>query len=288
MSRPLLKPFVIWSRPGDDIGVFQGGGLNVFLRGEDTLAAVEALLPQLTGVPLEEAAERAGLDLEDAEAIVGALRKRKVVDDLDDDDGAADAPHADALRAFSHAPRTAAAQLASATVSVLGTGRTAEIIAQLLGASGVGQVTRALASDAACAIYAEDAPSADGVREAQRAAAGRPFLAVRVDASAAWIGPTVVPGHACNACFEARAQNMSTVPGVVAARRIALDAHAPQPAALPALIHAAAAQAVFEAVLIASGSRAPTLLDAAIVVGTAHRRHPVLPVPGCPDCEATS
>lgn len=239
--------------------------MRLYLQGE-AVQGLMALLPQLDGQPISAAAAAAGLAAADASDLVEILAARGALDDGEDQsESELDA----ALSAFTHRPRAAARRMAAAGVAVDGDGQAAGMIRNLLASVGVREGT-----DAEFAIVARDAPLPRPVPRPQS-------IAVVMDGPVAWVGPTWLPGHACPACLASRLQGQMVRPETmegVAAGAVRL----PQPAALPTLVHQAAALAVQEAILHLSGARPPVLLDAAaeITVGSL-RIHPVLPVPGC-------
>jgi hypothetical protein len=282
--RPILKPFVRWARPSAAIGVFEGNGLGVYIRGQDTVDAFALLVPHLDGRPLVELADAAGLDEEDTSSLVELMFARNIVDDLDDEEARDPGDPADpliaAFSAFTHTPRAARDRLHAASICVLGGDPRAEA---LLREHGVTQVTHEVADATACVLFIEHAPTADGPARAQREAGSVPFVPVTLDAGRAWVGPTRSPGHACWTCMQTRIQDLSTIEGLIAARA---SAASPRAAALPALAAAAIALAVHEVILVASRARSPRLADRVVVLGAEHREHSVLAIPGCPGCAA--
>lgn len=281
MSRVRLKPFLAWTRPSETILSIAGGGLEVFIEG-DHAEVVAAVLPVLDGRPLAGVAAESGVDEEDLEAVLDALRGKKLVDEIEDREAFDDR---NPLSPYTFAPNKAAKLLAAADIVVLGAGRAAEMVGKILEESGA-KTPRRDGVGGDFVILALDAPEQGALDRAWQTAAGAPFTQVVLEGASAIAGPTSLEGHACPTCFETRRNNLSLTTNARANLAAALIERAARAEPNAPLVHQAAAIAAREAMLHASGVMRPVLCDRVAEITTAGetRWHHLLPVPNCTRC----
>jgi len=110
-----------------------------------------------------------------------------------------------------------------------------------------------------------------------------PFIAVSVRGQRALISPVLVAGERgrCPRCLDTRLRHRISAE-VVAAQRVGLNVPPPHREVHPASL-AAAAAAIANMLTTEEWERNVTSFDAATAT---MQRHPVVPVPGCPECDA--
>ena len=119
---------------------------------------------------------------------------------------------------------------------------------------------------------------------ASPAASGdEPYVAVSLRGPRGLVSPVLVPGERgrCPRCLDARLRHRLSAE-VVGAKRVGLDVPPPHPVVHPSVV-AACAAAVAQIVAAPEWDRDVTAFDTATAI---MQRHPVVPVPGCPDCDA--
>lgn len=111
----------------------------------------------------------------------------------------------------------------------------------------------------------------------------RPYVAVSLRGPRALVSPILVPGEKgrCPTCLDARLRHRLSAE-VVGAQRVGLDVPPPHPVIHVSAI-AACAAAVAQIVAAPEWELTITAFDTATAT---MQRHPVVPVPGCPTCDA--
>jgi bacteriocin biosynthesis cyclodehydratase domain-containing protein len=117
----------------------------------------------------------------------------------------------------------------------------------------------------------------------QAKASTSPFIAVSMREPRALISPVLVPGERgrCPRCLDTRLRHRLSAE-IVGAQRVGLDVPPPHPVVHPASL-AASAAAIANMLTTEDWERNVTSFDAATAT---MQRHPVVPVPGCPECDA--
>lgn len=283
MVCPRLKPFLVWSAACDEIVSIQGGGVQLYFRGE-TASALATVLPHLTGAALEDVASRSELEPEEVDEVLEFLDDLHLLDHGEEDPGSDDL--ALGLSPYTSTPVRAAAKARQGQVAVLGHGMLAQEVSDLLRASGIEPVDADTGSShAELVVVAGDAPeSVSGQSELSRGARGS--IVVQLDGPLAWVGPTALAGHACARCFQHRRENLDSVEGLHPAHLRALAERPPAACALRPVARYAAALTAQEVIFVLSGARPPVLVDrvAEISMAGESRFHAVLPYPGCLGC----
>lgn len=208
-DRPLLKPWYRIAR-GDDNVVLEYGQAALVFEGAAASRLLPALLPLLDGERTfdEIVAELGTAAAPAVEHAVGLLARRGLLTDPPGDDARGVREAFEFLAASSPRRPTVGAvarDLEAVSIGVRGVGRTADDVARLLVASGVGEIRRGDgAADASDLVVAAPAARAVGELEewSRRALELRvPWLQVLpYDGRYVALGPLFVPHETC--CYE--------------------------------------------------------------------------------------
>jgi len=288
LQRPLLAPWYRLVADGERL-LLEHGRSVVCFEGAAVRALLPALLPLLDGAhTVAEIIATAG------EAVRPAVERALELLETNGllvEGPPATLPAANMLAAaIGVAPAGAERRLAEAVVGVVGAAGTAERVARLLAASGIGRVARIGWDGGAEVDFAVVAPEPAeapllGAWNATALERGRCWLPVRpFDGLVCTVGPLVVPGEsACFECLLLRMAGHLEYGGDV--RRVeAVPVAAPPVAPLEALVAGVASQLV----LGWTGGPDLTLPGLLYVLETkpslALASHTVLRVPRCPVC----
>ena len=276
---PRLDPWYRIAACDEGVTVRFGESALLF-EGAAARSLLPELLPLLDGTRSVAAlAERLGPPIRPAiEHVLALLGERGLLAD-----GPSEPAEGSRGRTVELLAATSAAQrdVAAATVSVLGDGPVAELVARLLHESGVNAVGRG--SDGELVVVA---PGPDGTAllddwNAEALDRGVPWLpVVPFDGTVAGVGPLVVPGEtACHTCYRLR----RTVDGLAPGERT-LRAHHLSSPATDAMLAGIAAAAAVRWLATGDTSAVGALLAVELEPHVAVTRHPVYRVPRCPSC----